>query len=66
MPLASSSDDPRVQEGLQQILQLDEKLMKKSAKAALVARETFPAKWEAQDQRQAERDEKMLLQSIER
>ena len=66
VPLASPSDDPRVQEGLRQILQLDERLMKKSAQAALVARETFPEAWEAQDRKQAERDEKQLLQSLER
>lgn len=53
-------------EGLRQILQLDERLMKKSAQAALVARETFPEAWAAQDRKQAERDEKQLLQSLER
>ena len=66
VPLASPSDDPRVQEGLRQILQLDERLIKKSAQAALVARETFPEAWEVQDRKQAERDEKQLLQSLER
>lgn len=66
VPLTSPSDDPKVQEGLQQILHLDEKLLKKSAQAALIARETFPEAWEAQDRKQAERDEKLLLQSLER
>ena len=55
-----------MQQGLQQILQLDEQLMQKSVEAAMVARETFPDTWLAIDKKQAERDEKLLLASLER
>ena len=64
--MATSSADPRVQEGLRQILQLDQRLVQKSAEAAIVARETFPKAWLAADKRQAERDQKLLLASLER
>lgn len=66
VPLASPSDDPRVQEGLRHILQLDRRLMQKSAQLALVARDTFPDKWEAADRKQAQRDEQLLLDSLNR
>lgn len=65
-PLANPSKDPRVQEGLRQIVQLDERLMQKSVEAAMVARETFPDTWSAADKKQAERDQKLLLASLER
>ena len=65
-PLVNPSEDPRVQEGLRQILQLDESLMQKSAEAAMVARETFPEAWLAADKKQADRDQKQLLASLER
>ncbi|KAL3137762.1 hypothetical protein ABBQ38_005025 [Trebouxia sp. C0009 RCD-2024] len=65
-PLTNASDDPRIQEGLRQILQLDERLMQKSVEAAMVARETFPDTWSAADKKQAERDQKLLLASLER
>ena len=64
--MANPSDDPRVQEGLRQIVQLDERLMQKSVEAAMVARETFPDTWSAADKKQAERDQKLLLASLER
>ena len=65
-PLATPSEDPRLQEGLRQILQLDERLMQKSAAAAMVARETFPDAWLAADRKQAEKDQKLLLASLDR
>ena len=65
-PLANPSDDPKIQEGLRQILQLDERLMQKSVEASMVARETFPDTWSAADKKQAERDQKLLLASLER
>lgn len=65
-PLTNASDDPRIQEGLRQILQLDERLMQKSVEAAMVARETFPDTWSAADKKQAEHDQKLLLASLER
>ena len=64
--MASPSDDPRVQEGLRHILQLDQRLIQKSAQLALVARDTFPDKWEAADRKQAQRDERLLLDSLNR
>ena len=65
-PLTNSSADPRVQHGLRQILQLDEQLMRKSVEATMVARETFPDTWLAADRKQAERDQRLLLASLER
>lgn len=65
-PLTHPSDDPKIQEGLRQILQLDERLMQKSVEATMVARETFPDTWSAADKKQAERDQKLLLASLER
>ena len=65
-PLPTPSEDPRLQEGLRQILQLDERLMQKSAEAAMVARETFPDAWLAADKKQAEKDQKLLLASLDR
>ena len=65
-PLTTPSEDPRLQEGLRQILQLDERLMQKSAEAAMVARETFPDAWLAADKKQAEKDQKLLLASLDR
>lgn len=65
-PLANASDDSRVQEGLIQIAQLDERLMQKSVEAAMVARETFPDTWSASDKKQAERDQNLLLASLDR
>ena len=64
--LANPSEDPRVQEGLRQILQLDNQLMQKDAEAAMVARETFPDTWIAADKKQAEREQKLLLASVAR
>lgn len=40
--------------------------MQKSMEAAMVARETFPDTWSAADKKQAERDQKLLLASLER
>lgn len=65
-PLATPSEDPQLQEGLRQILQLDERLMQKTAEAAMVARETFPDAWLAADRKQAEKDQKLLLASLDR
>ena len=64
--MATPSEDPRIQEGLRQILQLDEHLMQKSVEAAMVARETFPDAWLAADKKQSERDQKLLLASLDR
>lgn len=64
--LATPSEDPKIQEGLRQILQLDQCLMQKSVAAAMVARETFPEAWLAADQKQADRDQKQLQASLER
>ncbi|KAL0053140.1 hypothetical protein WJX82_001504 [Trebouxia sp. C0006] len=64
--LATPSEDPKIQEGLRQILQLDQCLMQKSAEAAMVARETFPEAWLAADKKQAGRDQKQLQASLER
>ena len=64
--LATLSEDPKIQEGLRQILQLDQCLMQKSVEAAMVARETFPEAWLAADKKQADRDQKQLQASLER
>lgn len=64
--MATPSEDPRIQEGLRQILQLDEHLMQKSVEATMVARETFPDAWLAADKKQSERDQKLLLASLDR
>ncbi|DBA91774.1 TPA: hypothetical protein ACH3X1_003363 [Trebouxia sp. C0004] len=63
---ATPSEDPKIQEGLRQILQLDQCLMQKSVEAAMVARETFPEAWLAADKKQADRDQKQLQASLER
>ncbi|KAL0034494.1 hypothetical protein WJX79_005414 [Trebouxia sp. C0005] len=64
--LATPSEDPKLQEGLRQILQLDQCLMQKSVEAAMVARETFPEAWLAADKKQADRDQKQLQASLDR
>lgn len=43
--LPDSHSDPKVQDGLGRIKELDEKLADKTMEALIVARETYPDKW---------------------
>ena len=62
----TSSTNPCPQEDFCQVLQPDQRLMQKSAEAAIVAKETFPKAWLAVDKKQAEKGQKLLLASLQR
>jgi hypothetical protein len=49
--LPDSHEDPKVEEGLRRIRELDHRLSEKSLEAMLVARETFPDKYAEQERK---------------
>lgn len=57
--LPDSHSDPKVQDGLGRIKELDEKLADKTMEALIVARETYPDKWA--EVRQGEGSKKVTL-----
>ena len=63
---SSAWDDPKVQQGLYKIAQLDRCLMEKAAAATIVSRETFPEDWEEAGRKRSQRAQTQLAAVIAR
>ena len=63
---SSAWDDPKVQQGLCKIAQLDRCLMEKAAAATIVSRETFPEDWEEAGRKRSQRAQTQLATIIAR
>ncbi len=63
---SSAWDDPKVQQGLYKIAQLDRCLMEKAAAATIVSRETFPEDWEEVGRKRSQRAQTQLAAIIAR
>jgi len=64
--LPEHHSDPKVEEGLYRIKELDEKLQEKTLEAIIVNRETFPEKWAEQERRRMELHTKRVEEALKK